>query len=250
MFVTDAAGNPTRYQQALPVKPPDDDTIIGGDGAVYGSDSALSDDPDSAGSEHGKHEHLDYAESEGDPDPSGQPQTADEDVDEPRPANPVDPFLVDWEFMQDMPSVEKDWPYEFIEFAGHQLGVRLPDQAAMTGFSMGTQPSVPEAMRNNTVGGFAWLHLSRVSHWFLIWQLMNPDASEFGEDAFNDVIKMLFELGVEKVKAEMEALAARDRNRRPVQRPPVRQFQRPVQRQQPPQQQQPLQRPGPRQPLS
>jgi hypothetical protein len=107
-----------------------------------------------------------------------------------------------------MPSIEEDWKYDTLEFAGHTFGVRLPKQQALTAISMSTGSSVPWQTQQHMVSMFVRQHLSEQSWLFLMTQLMTPDDTEFIDRSFNDLLQLLIEKGYERINADLEAQAA------------------------------------------
>jgi hypothetical protein len=119
---------------------------------------------------------------------------------------------------EDIPSIEKDWNHETLEYAGHTFGVRLPTSQALTGFSMSTGSYVPELLRQNMVSMFLHRHFSDQSYLFLMMRLMDPDDTDFTEDSFGDIVRMLIEAAGDKITKEIEAKAKAAKSAKPKKR--------------------------------
>jgi hypothetical protein len=112
------------------------------------------------------------------------------------------------------PSIEADWPHETIEYGGFKLGIRVPTGQALTGFTMGTGQYVPDMVKQNMVSMFVHRHFSPQSYAFLMMRLMDPDATDFNEETFGEIVRRLVELSGEKVVAEMNAKAEAEKKAR------------------------------------
>lgn len=106
------------------------------------------------------------------------------------------------------PSIEADWKYETLEYQGFNLGIRIPNSQALTAFTMSTGAYVPDLLKQNMVSMFVHRHFSPQSYAFLMTRLMDPEAEDFNEETFSDIVRLLVERAGEKLIAEAEAKAA------------------------------------------
>lgn len=132
-----------------------------------------------------------------------------EDGEEPQDAE-TSTDLAEWT-PPPFPSIEADWAHETIEYGGFKLGVRIPNSQGLTGFTMATGQFIPDLVRQAMISKFVNLHLSPQSYAFLMLRLMDPDAVDFNEETFGEVIRILVEMGGERVIAAAEAKAAAEK---------------------------------------
>lgn len=150
-------------------------------------------------------EHVDVPDGEDDTDPTASLEEEDNAaVAEDDVATKPTPKEVQLNALADMPSMEKDWPHDTINFGGHTLGCRLPTEDALTSFSMSTGDYVPENIQRNMVSLFVQQHFSPQSYTFLMVQMMLPD-SQFTRGTFSDVVTKLIEEAGKKLIAAAEA---------------------------------------------
>jgi len=108
-------------------------------------------------------------------------------------------------------SIEPDWDGDVLEYQGHKLGVHIPKQQALTGFTMATGVYIPDAVKQNMVSMFAYNHISPISYSFLMTRLMNPLDAEFTEESFGEVIRMLIDASGKRILEAIEAKQAAEK---------------------------------------
>jgi hypothetical protein len=118
-----------------------------------------------------------------------------------------------------MPSIEEDWQHDVIEYNGIKLGVRLPNQQALTGFTMSTGGLLPEMMRQNMASMFVHKHFSPQSYLYMMAKMMDPDDEVFTEDSFNEILELMMTQAGEKIVETIKAKqAAVDSSKTPIKR--------------------------------
>lgn len=143
--------------------------------------------------------------SENDEDDAVDAEVVDDDADSDDTETSTE--LAQW-VEPEFPSREPNWEHDTIEFKGFALNVRIPTSQALTGFSMATGEYISPQIKQAMVSKFVNLHFSPQSYAFLMMRLMNPNATDFDEDTFGEIVKILVEKAGERVVAAAEAKAA------------------------------------------
>lgn len=97
-----------------------------------------------------------------------------------------------------------DWPYDWIEFMGDRLAIRIPKGAALQALASARHCSLD--LQDKISHRFLTAHLSPASFEHLLGRMIDPD-DEVSLASFNDLVKQLGELGAERARKEAEELA-------------------------------------------
>lgn len=71
------------------------------------------------------------------------------------------------------------WGYDFLEFEGDKLGIRLPTRQALAAFSLASSKYVAIGVKNDLTGLFIARHLSPESYGRVFSRLMDPDDAAY-----------------------------------------------------------------------
>jgi len=94
---------------------------------------------------------------------------------EPTPGTAV--ALVErWDIDRDAAEV---WPYDYLEFEGDKLGIRVPTRQALAAFSLTSSKYVSLGVKNDLTGLFIARHLSPESYGRVFSRLMDPDDDAY-----------------------------------------------------------------------
>ena len=119
--------------------------------------------------------------------------------DDPVPAEDAEPAKEPWVH-------SPGWKYDWIEYKGDRLAVRVPNGAALA--SLNAASSCSDDFQTKLVDQFVAAHISPESYEHVIERMADPDDTEYASvNERNDLIAAVLELGTERAKAEAEALA-------------------------------------------
>lgn len=106
-------------------------------------------------------------------------------------------------------TVEPDWDHETIEYEGDTLGIRVPTQAALTAFTLGTGEFTPDMTRQSMTSMFIQNHLSPRSYGHVFRRMMAPDDS-FDDASLGGLMRTLVEEASKKILADQKSKDAAD----------------------------------------
>lgn len=106
-------------------------------------------------------------------------------------------------------TVEPDWAHETIEYEGDVLGIRVPTQAALTAFTLGTGEFTPDFTRQSMTSMFIQNHLSPRSYGRVFSRMMAPDDT-FDDASLGGLMRVLVEEASKKILAESKTKADAD----------------------------------------
>lgn len=92
----------------------------------------------------------------------------------------------------------ESWPYDWMEFKGDRLGVRLPTMQALAAFSLSTSKYVPAGQRNDLTGLFIARHLSPESYARVFSRLMDADDPDYDVDTVGDLFNAVVTAAVKR----------------------------------------------------
>ncbi|AHJ88422.1 tail assembly chaperone [Mycobacterium phage 40BC] len=94
------------------------------------------------------------------------------------------------------------WPYDFLEFEGDLLGVRLPQKQALAAFSLASSKYVSLGVKNDLTGLFIARHLSPESYGRVFSRLMDPDDDAYDVETVGELFNAIVTASVEADKSE------------------------------------------------
>lgn len=100
------------------------------------------------------------------------------------------------------------WPYEWLEFRGDQLAVRTPKGAALNALQMAQSKHVSDQFRSDITSLFVIQHLSQETYERLMYRMVDPNDPDFTNETFSELIGLIANLGLERLKADAAALSA------------------------------------------
>jgi hypothetical protein len=104
-----------------------------------------------------------------------------------------------WDVTKD---TDETWPYDFLEFEGDLLGVRLPQKQALAAFSLASSKYVSLGVKNDLTGLFIARHLSPESYGRVFSRLMDPDDSAYDVETVGELFNAIVTASVEADKSE------------------------------------------------
>jgi len=104
----------------------------------------------------------------------------------------------------DIASTEEVWPYDFLEFKGDKLGIRLPTRQALAAFSLASSKYVSLGVKNDLTGLFIARHLSPESYGRVFSRLMDPDEADYDVDTVGELFNAIVTASIEADKADAE----------------------------------------------
>jgi hypothetical protein len=109
-------------------------------------------------------------------------------------------------------TVERDWVHETIEYEGDTLGIRVPTQAALTAFTLGTGEFTPDFTRQGMTSMFIQNHLSPRSYGHVFRRMMDPDDA-FDDAALGGLMRVLVEEASKKIIDAQKAKTESDESK-------------------------------------
>ncbi|UJQ86550.1 tail assembly chaperone [Mycobacterium phage PenguinLover67] len=91
----------------------------------------------------------------------------------------------------DVSKLGEDWPYDWLEFKGDKLGIRLPTRQALAAFSLASSKYVSLGVKNDLTGLFIARHLSPESYGRVFSRLMDPDESDYDVDTVGELFNAI-----------------------------------------------------------
>jgi hypothetical protein len=91
----------------------------------------------------------------------------------------------------DIATTDEDWPYDFLEFEGDKLGIRLPTRQALAAFSLASSKYVSLGVKNDLTGLFIARHLSPESYGRVFSRLMDPDENAYDVDTVGQLFNAI-----------------------------------------------------------
>ncbi|MBV9871741.1 MAG: hypothetical protein JO214_14065 [Frankiaceae bacterium] len=101
----------------------------------------------------------------------------------------------------DVTTTGEVWPYEFLEFKGDKLGIRLPTRQALAAFSLSSSKYVSLGVKNDLTGLFIARHLSPESYGRVFSRLMDPDEDDYDVDTVGELFNAIVTAAVDADKA-------------------------------------------------
>lgn len=101
----------------------------------------------------------------------------------------------------DIAETEEKWPYDFLEFKGDKLGIRLPTRQALAAFSLASSKYVNLGVKNDLTGLFIARHLSPESYGRVFSRLMDPDETDYTVDTVGELFNGIVMAAVNVDKA-------------------------------------------------
>lgn len=109
----------------------------------------------------------------------------------------------------DIATTGEVWPYDFLEFQGDKLGIRLPTRQALAAFSLASSKYVSLGVKNDLTGLFIARHLSPESYGRVFSRLMDPDDTDYTVDTVGELFNAIVTAAVEADKAAEKADGAK-----------------------------------------
>lgn len=106
---------------------------------------------------------------------------------------------------------EQVWGYDFLEFEGDKLEIRLPTEQALTAFSLACGKYVPMEVQNDMVSLFISKHLSDVSYGHVMAKMMDPDDATYDVGSVGQLMGAIVSAAVESRKELKAAKAEADK---------------------------------------
>lgn len=126
----------------------------------------------------------------------------DDDVPDPRVVEPEGPgTTIALAPKVDISTLGEDWPYDWLEFKGDKLGIRLPTRQALAAFSLASSKYVSLGVKNDLTGLFIARHLSPESYGRVFSRLMDPDESDYDVDTVGELFNAIVMAAVNADKA-------------------------------------------------
>lgn len=98
-------------------------------------------------------------------------------------------------------STIEEWKYDWLEFKGDKLGIRLPTRQALAAFSLASSKYVAISVKNDLTGLFIAQHLSPESYGRVFSRLMNPDENDYDVETVGELFNAIVTASIEADKA-------------------------------------------------
>lgn len=102
----------------------------------------------------------------------------------------------------DVTTTGEKWDYDFLEFNGDKLAIRLPTRQALAAFSLASSKYVSLGVKNDLTGLFIARHLSPESYGRVFSRLMDPDESEYTVDTVGELFNAIVTAAIEADKGD------------------------------------------------
>ena len=89
------------------------------------------------------------------------------------------------------------WPYDYLEFEGDKLGIRLPTRQALAAFSLASSKYVSLGVKNDLTGLFIARHLSQESYGRVFSRLMDPDDATYTVETVGELFNAIVTAAIE-----------------------------------------------------
>lgn len=96
---------------------------------------------------------------------------------------------------------EQTWSHDFLEFEGDKLEIRLPNEQALSAFSISVSKYMPAEVQNDMVGLFIAKHLSPDSYTHVLARMMDPDDPDYTKKTIGQLMSALSKAAIEERKA-------------------------------------------------
>jgi hypothetical protein len=97
----------------------------------------------------------------------------------------------------DVTTTGEEWKYDYLEFQGDKLGIRLPTRQALAAFSLASSKYVSMGVKNDLTGLFIARHLSPESYGRVFSRLMDPDDAEYDVDTVGELFNAIVTASIE-----------------------------------------------------
>ncbi|QGH75275.1 tail assembly chaperone [Mycobacterium phage Quesadilla] len=91
----------------------------------------------------------------------------------------------------DVSKLGEDWPYDWLDFKGDKLGIRLPTRQALAAFSLASSKYVSLGVKNDLTGLFIARHLSPESYGRVFSRLMDPDENDYDVETVGELFNAI-----------------------------------------------------------
>ncbi|ACF05025.1 hypothetical protein Nigel_22 [Mycobacterium phage Nigel] len=102
----------------------------------------------------------------------------------------------------DVTTTGEEWKYDYLEFQGDKLGIRLPTRQALAAFSLASSKYVSMGVKNDLTGLFIARHLSPESYGRVFSRLMDPDDAEYDVDTVGELFNAIVTASIEADEQE------------------------------------------------
>lgn len=99
-----------------------------------------------------------------------------------------------------------DWKYDWLPFKGDNLAIRIPKGAALQ--ALGNSRHCSDEFQERLVHMFVAKHISDETYERITYRMVDPDDEDIDMKSWGELLNAIAELGSERAKGEMEALAA------------------------------------------
>lgn len=120
-----------------------------------------------------------------------------EPVEEPEPETSTAVALIE---RFDLTTTDEVWPYDYLEFKGDKLGIRLPTRQALAAFSLASSKYVSLGVKNDLTGLFIARHLSPESYGRVFSRLMDPDENDYDVDTVGELFNAIVTASIDADK--------------------------------------------------
>lgn len=100
-----------------------------------------------------------------------------------------------------------EWKHQWLPFHGDLLAIRIPTNAALTGYQVSQSGTNSEAFRVAATNRFITRHMSPETYARVIDRLMDPDDEDYTEETLGELIDAIAEPAVARFKKEAEERA-------------------------------------------
>ncbi|ABD58141.1 hypothetical protein PBI_COOPER_24 [Mycobacterium phage Cooper] len=102
----------------------------------------------------------------------------------------------------DVTTTGETWDYDYLEFEGDKLGIRLPTRQALAAFSLASSKYVSMGVKNDLTGLFIARHLSPESYGRVFSRLMDPDDAAYDVDTVGELFNAIVTASIEADEQE------------------------------------------------
>ena len=102
----------------------------------------------------------------------------------------------------DITTTGEVWKFDYLEFEGDKLGIRLPTRQALAAFSLASSKYVSLGVKNDLTGLFIARHLSPESYGRVFSRLMDPDDAAYDVDTVGELFNAIVTASIEADEQE------------------------------------------------
>ncbi|AER49337.1 hypothetical protein STINGER_22 [Mycobacterium phage Stinger] len=102
----------------------------------------------------------------------------------------------------DVTATDEVWKFDYLEFEGDKLGIRLPSRQALAAFSLASSKYVSMGVKNDLTGLFIARHLSPESYGRVFSRLMDPDDAAYDVDTVGELFNAIVTASIEADEQE------------------------------------------------